>query len=280
MRLYRPELEDIFDRFKSADLRAMTPEQARQAYLSFFPQALASGYHKPFLRSLGPLYRACWISPQDQNRLGHRDGFGNPSPELCRPNRLNIGGHPLFYAARNCTTAIREIAKEPHEGKRLYISRWDFSDDRPWAICSAMPRLGLNEQADLFRLDMEEQTQRWAEENLPDDPEKARFLNDVFSRFLVADESFYPLTQWFGHSLLYEKPKSSRPEMIVYPSVAHAQASLCVALHPDVIKESRLALSAVVEIELDNLDVASDFIELRIQHRRLASIQGHVVLWD
>lgn len=279
MRQYRSELEEVFDRFSRIDLTAMSPSQAGQAYLSFFNQALPSGYYKPSLHGYAPLYRACWINSENEERLRHRDGFANPPPDRCDSNRLNIALHPLFYAAWNWTTAIREIEKESRDGKRLYISRWDFADDRQWAICDAMPRLGLNEQADLFRREMEVRTQEWAESNMPKDPERARFLNDVFSRFLVADASVYPLTQWFGHSLLYEMPKGSRPEVIVYPSVAHEQASLCVALHPDAIKESRLTLSAVVEIELEDLEVADASLELRIAQMRLASVRGMDVTW-
>lgn len=275
MRLYRKELEDLYDSLARIDFSGLTPDEAAREYYKLFPLALPAGWH--ICNELQTLYRANWISSRDSGRLSKCDGFSAPSAERAKRNRLNIDRFPVFYAAKNWTTAVREIAEQEHEGQQLYVSKWSFTGLEPFGVCCVMPRLGLNEIADAYRQDLERGMQDFAEKNCPTDPDALRFLNEVFSRMLLRDNGSYPLTAWFGNQLLYNSING--PKLIMYPSYAHAERSICFALHPALVQKGELVLDAVVELDLRYLDVDDDGVELEAVGMRCATILGDEVRW-
>jgi len=184
------------------------------------------------------------ISEKEFIRIGLKSNeltsYSHPpaNPQACRPQRFNIEGFPVLYAASNEHTAIEEKYDGINlsEGDAFYISKWELKKEIPFAYIMLFYGNTIDED---YR-DIYEAMDRRFESAFGQYTEDKRAALKYYLRKLTdlsLVDKFNDLTSALGHYYLYKVSSKIQPIIgyIGYPSVKKRKSGLNFAINRKLI---------------------------------------------
>ena len=155
--------------------------------------------------------------------------FGAPSIDLTGKGRANLIGYPVFYAATDSRTSMREI--NAIDGDEYFVSVWEKNPEVPIQI--ALYTLHASKETDLGN--WVKDAMRFTMKKMQTLPKnRATFSHAMKLRSALFTSETYDISSKISHKLLYDRSQAA--DAIIYPSVVE-EGRCCFAVLPSFVKK-------------------------------------------
>lgn len=211
------------------------------------------------------LYRITTGKFKDFNNRDHKHFSYYQDKSSAPRGRANIYGHPVFYAAFDPLTAMREMQHCFVSGEVIYVSEWKVTITKN-ILASLFLSTSQTNKSSVLATALVNSQRDYAKKMMSKLPEPyLEMLHHACMRvgdlFTLEGDQHYNITSALAHDTLYDaKSQNINISMLLYPSVARGQEGINFALHPDFVDSSMIQINSIYKLRIrDTLGVDAKF---------------------